>query len=49
MRCACGHYVEGEICLGREAGLLPAPRRGTQFFKDFSGRESVPDRMRLIL
>jgi len=27
----------------------PAPRRVTQFFKDFSGRDNVPDRMRLIL
>jgi hypothetical protein len=35
-------FVEGEICLRREARLQVCSAPGDPIFKDFSGRDSVP-------
>jgi hypothetical protein len=42
MRFACGYFAEGGFASGMRHDYEPAPRRVTQFFKDFSGRDSVP-------
>ena len=42
MRFACGYFAEGGFASGLRHDYESAPRRVTQFFKDFSGRDSVP-------
>src|SRR5262245_22468685 len=39
---ACGYFAEGGFASGVRHDYEIAPRRVTQFFKDFSGRDSVP-------
>src|SRR5262245_9859586 len=39
---ACGSFAEGGFASGVRHDYERAPRRVTQFFKDFSGRDSVP-------
>ena len=39
---ACGYFAEGGFASGLRHDYESAPRRVTQFFKDFSGRNSVP-------